>query len=1394
MDPLSITASVAGIATLAYQIIGYLGQVKSGGKERLRLCTGITHLWLSISALQEQLSADAIPDFKIPPQLLPLFEPDGIFKDIEQEIKDLDEKLKTRTSHGKIRQTIVWPFTQQDVIQTIERVHRLQETLHLALTQSSHALTQEIYRDGQAVKSMLDENRLKDIIDWISPLNFVGKQNMLFNEHHEGTCKWFLQSDDFQAWREGESTVLFCPGIPGAGKTFLSSIVVHELDRLRLCQEGGVKEAAIVMLYCKWDDPLSQSIEAMVASLMKQIIQRYGVVLDEVIQMFNKHSQEETRPSREQMLSILSMLLRRFPKIFVVVDGLDELREEKDRLALLRILTSIQTTKVNIMVTSRPLPNITRHFRRPRFNIVCDICDQKEILSQYHCSECDETKFGGFDVCQPCYDDGNRCGYKGHLFIFQYNAFIVDIAAVEEDLTTYVQWRVRSSEDLQQFVEIKAGLMDQIVETVVKANDGMFLLAKFNMDTLASKLNIKQVVAALHTLPKELDGTYTDAMSRIEDLPASTRETVMEFLRWVVFAERPLHEREIEHALAVCEGDEDIDDDNIIRARALADKCAGLVQLDESDCVRLVHYSAESFFSQNSHHWFPGGSPQLISACLTYLLFTPFRTGACSGSSEAAEFEDRLQRYPFLAYASVNWGKHLQVSGSEVHYALAKTLLTDAGCLATVTQALWYLESQNAASWSAKDGSGIHLATHFGLKRLVEALIIDGHDPDRRDINGITPLSLVSVRDGVDIATVLIEAGASINTIDNSGRSPLHKAIFYYRDDIAKLLLQQGDIDVNISHSRWSHLTPLAISAINSRLEILQLLLNNPRLDVNRECSSPLGATALMSAALYGETESVKMLLTHPDVEIDHQDQGGSTALVYAAQGGFYNIVEALLDQGADTEVAQHGTLGTALLRAIDTGATSTVQLLLQRGANVHHKDCFDRGMLHGAAVNGRFQIIQILLAFDETLDVNMQDAHGKTTLHDAAYRGDIRTVETLLKHGANPTIKDSHGRTPTRVAREKNNIAIMDVLRAARLQQNAAPGITPNPTPPPPPPPPQRTDTGTILRSASRTDTSQSLGEPLPLWTLGSANAMEELKERLSDTKIPEDINSVDPELGQAALHYAAHHDNVKMIELLIFHGADINLRSRYGRTPLHLAAMGNNKDAARALLDAEARVDIEDTWNAQPLAISDWSMDSVGILLLERGAPIFSERMNMTAWLEAAAREGNKIAVQRLVKAGAETWRKNSSGKTPYMIAKSYGHEDIANFILQLSQSSVAPSSESTSESTSGEGSVSTGGNSNDTDITSEAASPEAGNLEEPDIPRDDEKANPQSADVLVEENSSPETTRSSNPAGETPIALKSTDENKTTRLYSERGLNLILMTLVLVLSIMVVRNDRL
>jgi ankyrin repeat protein len=390
-----------------------------------------------------------------------------------------------------------------------------------------------------------------------------------------------------------------------------------------------------------------------------------------------------------------------------------------------------------------------------------------------------------------------------------------------------------------------------------------------------------------------------------------------------------------------------------------------------------------------------------------------------------------------------------------------------------------------------------------------------------------------------------------------------------------------------------------------------------------------------------------------------------------------------------------------------------------------------------------------------------MRDAHGKTTLHDIARWGHTETIEVLLAHGGDPTIKDNHGRTPMRVARDMNLPHVLDMFRAARERQKAEKQATDRTNSGL-----QRTDTGSIIPGSKRTDTNVSLTGALPIWSLARSNKLKELKEILPDASVDE-INLTEPDMGQAALHFAVDESSIEVVKLLIKHGADINMPNRYGRTPLHVAAMYNRWDSAEALIDAGADMTLRDGWGHQALLMAEHIERTVALLLIERGAPLDSS-MSLDSYLNLAARGGYVEAARRLVLAGADVWGKNTWGKSQYAIAKEYGHEELAKIILQLApRPSVSEQEESGSTIGSG-----TSVGTDATDVT------ESTNATSESVSQEESKEQEGESDA-PEKEKTPEPTQPVAPAS-TPV--QATELNKASTLLS-RHLYTLVWILVLI-----------
>ncbi|KAK1636122.1 hypothetical protein BDP81DRAFT_461465 [Colletotrichum phormii] len=121
-------------------------------------------------------------------------------------------------------------------------------------------------------KVIQSERRAKDqkLLDWISRAQYGFQQSDALRRRQEGTVEWFLKSEEYQGWLSSMGTTLFCPGIPGAGKTVLTSVVIDHLFTKFTADDG----VGIAFLYCKSRTRNSQTFETLLSSLLKQLLTR----------------------------------------------------------------------------------------------------------------------------------------------------------------------------------------------------------------------------------------------------------------------------------------------------------------------------------------------------------------------------------------------------------------------------------------------------------------------------------------------------------------------------------------------------------------------------------------------------------------------------------------------------------------------------------------------------------------------------------------------------------------------------------------------------------------------------------------------------------------------------------------------------------------------------------------------------------------------------------------------------------------------------------------------------------------------------------------------------------------------------------------------------------------
>lgn len=377
---------------------------------------------------------------------------------------------------------------------------------------------------------------------------------------------------------------------------------------------------------------------------------------------------------------------------------------------------------------------------------------------------------------------------------------------------------------------------------------------------------------------------------------------------------------------------------------------------------------------------------------------------------------------------------------------------------------------------SAAGDPPLLLAVRLGWQALLHQLLAHGADPDGCDGRGMSPLHFAASLGRQPMLTALLAEGAAPDRRAADGQTPLGIALASGQRELADWLDWRG---WPLPH-RPLRAIDLPAAAITGDRDAVRRLLD---LGFPIDTTDSQGCTALLRAAGGGHRGLVEDLLAR-GADPGLTANTGATALSAAVSMRQPEIVERLLQAGCSLEQRLPGEV-TVLMLAAALGLPELVARLLRAGADLHAVDAQGQTPLHCAALygftardrtrllalldglllagadphlpakNGTTPLLlllgaraepgtpsseDVLLAalerlLDEDVRLDARDARGYGPLHLAALHGLRRTVQALLRAGADPALADAGGRIPRDIALLRGYVDI-----AAELVPPAAP------------------------------------------------------------------------------------------------------------------------------------------------------------------------------------------------------------------------------------------------------------------------------------------------------------------------------------------------------------------
>ena len=358
-----------------------------------------------------------------------------------------------------------------------------------------------------------------------------------------------------------------------------------------------------------------------------------------------------------------------------------------------------------------------------------------------------------------------------------------------------------------------------------------------------------------------------------------------------------------------------------------------------------------------------------------------------------------------ISYELISSAKNINAADEEGNTALYYAVKLDSAEL--VSELI-----RTKANPSKGKQSPLSLAISRGYGDIAEILIDAGADINALDESGNTPLTLSAGFEKLEIARSLIEKGADVNKKDSKGFSPLSIAIINQDYDMAQMLIAAGaTTDRHLLYTAISNgLTDIALAMIEQGI--------NPEDDYSGSLSYAIShsmekiASALVEAgvclddsllipAIKSGMNDLAITAIETGADPNAMDSKGNTPLHYALVNHMQDVAIALLEAGAAPNA---GKLESNLIYAIENDLDAVIIALIAAGADVNYEEYqygIYKSVMCYAAERCGSDVIQALYSYGAEPDYILADRDSFPPVYYAICAGNKDGVRGLVSVGA---------------------------------------------------------------------------------------------------------------------------------------------------------------------------------------------------------------------------------------------------------------------------------------------------------------------------------------------------------------------------------------------------------